>query len=82
MLGWILAGLAIMAVGVIVISGMVTKSRIKEEMRSRNFKDMMITEINNCTNTIKLEDLDSDRTIEIQGDDIDSSLYEYETICA
>ncbi len=82
MIGWILAGLAIMAVGVIVISGMVTKSRIKEEMRSRNFKDMMITEINKCTNTIKLEDLDSDSTIEIQGDDIDSSLYEYETICA
>lgn len=82
MLGWILAGLAIMAVGVIVISGMVTKSRIKEEMRNRNFKDMMITEINKCTNTIKLEDLDSDRTIEIQGDDIDSSLYKYETIYA
>lgn len=82
MLGWILAGLAVMAVGVIIISGMITESRIKEEMRSRNLEDMLITEINRCTNTIKLEDLYSDKTLEIKGDDIDCSLGEYDTIYA
>lgn len=33
MLGWILFGLAAAAVGVVVISGIVSKNRIKEKMR-------------------------------------------------
>ena len=35
MLGWILLGLATVAVGVIIISGMVTKARIKEKMKEK-----------------------------------------------
>lgn len=80
MLGWILLGLATAAVGVIIISGMVTKSRIKEKMRERGFEMAIITEINKCTNTVKLEELCSDKTIEIRGDDIDCELDEYDTI--
>ena len=65
MLGWILFGLAVTAAGVIIISGIVNKQRIKEKMRERGLEEAMITEINNCTNTVKLEDLYSDETIEI-----------------
>lgn len=82
MLGWILLGLATAAVGVIVISGMVTKNRIKEKMRERGMKEAIITEINNCTNTVKLEDLESDDTLEIRGDELDYELDEYDTITA
>lgn len=82
MLGWILLGLAATAVGVIVISGMVTKSRIKEKMREKGMEEAIITEINNCTNTVKLEDLYSDNILEIQGDDLDYELEECETIIA
>lgn len=80
MLGWILLGLATAAVGVIIISGMVTKARIKEKMKERGIEMAMITAINNCTNTVKLEELGSDKTIEIRGDDLDSELDEYDTI--
>ncbi len=82
MLGWILLGLAATAVGVIVISGMVTKSRIKEKMREKGMEEAIITEINNCTNTVKLEDLYSDNTLEIQGDELDYELEKYDTITA
>lgn len=80
MLGWVLLGLAAAAVGVIVISGMVTKSRIKEKLRANGLKDAMITAINTCTNTVTLEEFCSDKKIEIRGDSLDDELYEYETI--
>ena len=82
MLGWILLGLATAEVGVIVISGMITKSRLKEKMREKGMKEALITEINNCTNTVKLEDLYSDDTLEIRGDEVDYELDEYDTIMA
>ena len=82
MFGWILLGLAATAVGVIVISGIVNKSRIKEKMRERGLEEAIITEIDSCTNKVKLEDLYSDKTLEIQGDDLDCSLEEYDTIVA
>ena len=80
MLGWILLGLATAAVGVLVISGIVSKSRIREKMRDHGMKEALFTEINNCTNTVKLEDLCSDKTLEIRGDDLDYELEEYDTI--
>lgn len=80
MLGWILLGLATVAVGVIIISGVVTKARIKEKMKERGIEMAIITSINNCTNTVKLEEFGSDKTIEIRGDDLDSELDEYDTI--
>lgn len=82
MLGWILLGLATAAVGVVVISGIVNKSRIKEKMRERGIQEALITEINNCTNTVKLEDMYSNETLEIRGDDLDYDLEEYDTIFA
>lgn len=82
MLGWILLGLATVAVGVIVISGIVTKNRIKEKLRERGLKDALITSIDSCTNTVKLEDLYSDKTLEIRGDGIDDELDEFITISA
>lgn len=80
MLGWILLGIAATAVGVVIISGMVTKNRIREKLRERGFKMAMITVIDTCTNTVKLEDFGNDKTIEIRGDALDNELNEYETI--
>lgn len=80
MLGWILFGLLAATVGVIVISGMVTKNRIKEKMREKGMKKALITAIENCSNTVKLKALYSDETIEIQGDELDDELDEYDVI--
>ena len=80
MLGWILLGLATVAVGVIVISGTVTKNRIREQMQKRNIKKMLVTQIDSCTNTVKLSDLYSDQTMEIRGDDVSNDLDECDVI--
>lgn len=82
MLGWILLGLAAAAVGVVVISGIVSKNRIKEKMRENGIKDAIITEINKCSNTVKLESLYGDETLEIRGDDLDDELEEDDVIYA
>ncbi|MBO4897680.1 MAG: hypothetical protein J5590_05225 [Clostridia bacterium] len=81
MLGWILAGIAAAAIGAIVISGLVTKRQIQEEMLKRNIEEMIITGIDRCNNVIKLEDWENNRSLEIRGDDIDYTLEEYDTIC-
>ena len=70
MLGWILLGIAVAAVGVVVISGIISKARIKEVMQEQNIQRALITEIN------------SSKTKEIQGDGIDDSLREYDKIIA
>lgn len=80
MLGWILLGLLTATVGVIVISGVVTKNRIKEKMREKEIEKVLIEQIDRCRNTAKLKDLDSGDTIEIQGDELDDELEEYDII--
>lgn len=82
MLGWILLGLASVAVGVIVISGVVDKGKLRMQMRAHGMQEAVITQIDACRNVVKLEDLNSDNTIEIQGDDLSYDLEEYDTIIA
>ena len=82
MLGWILFGLAAAAVGVVVISEIVSKKRIKEKMRENGIKDAIIMEINKCSNTVKLESLYGEETLEIRGDDLDDELEEDDVIYA
>lgn len=80
MLGWILFGLATVAVGVVIISGMVTKRRIQEKLKERGIESALITEVNKCTNTVKLEDIGTDRTLEIRGDSLDIDIDEYDMV--
>lgn len=82
MLGWVLLGLAAVTAGIIVISGMVTKNRIKEKMRERGIKDAILTGIDNCDNTVKLENLLGGETLEIRGDELDDDLKKYDIITA
>lgn len=80
MWGWILLGLAAATVGVIVIRGTINESRIKEEMHKENINKAVVTAIDNCTNTVKIQDLCSDKTLEIQGDDVDSDLNVHDVV--
>ena len=65
----------------IVISGIITKEKPQQELRaSRMFNGAIIDKINNCTNTMTLHDLQNGNEIEVQGDDIDYSLYEGQVI--
>lgn len=85
MLGWIIGGLiaaaAVTAI-VVTITGVINKQRISEAMRSNGIKNALINEIDNCENVVKLEDMDSDKTIEIHGDSVSSSLDEYDMVAS
>ena len=64
----------------IVISGIITREKIQQELRNRGVNGVIIDKIDNCTNTMTLKELENDNKIEVQGDGIDYSLYEGEEI--
>lgn len=74
------AAVATVAAIVIYISGTITRSKLKEKLRDNDIKDAMIEKIDNCENVVTLKDMDSDKTLEIHGDDVDYELYEGDRI--
>lgn len=82
MLGWILLGLLATAVVVVVINGIITKSRIKEEMVKQDMNRAVIEKIDTCQNKVSLKDLESGKVLEIQGDDVAYELDERDRIYA
>lgn len=80
MLGWILLGLVCATAVVVVISGIVTKNRIREEMAKQNMKKAVIESIDTCSNKVSLKDLESGKCLEIQGDDVSYDLDERDRI--
>ena len=89
LLGTVAAGVAAagaMAVGnaakhiVIVIIGIINKKRVKDALKSKGIEDAIIKEINNCTNTVSLNELNSGQKIEVRGDAIDNALEEGDVI--
>lgn len=74
------AAVATVAAIVIYISGTITRSKLKEKLRDNDIKDAMIEKIDNCENVVTLKDMDSDKTLEIHGDDVDYELDEGDRI--
>ena len=74
------AAVATVAAIVIYISGTITRSKLKEKLRDNDIKDAMIEKIDNCENVVTLKDMDSDKTLEIHGDDVDYELDEGDQI--
>lgn len=74
------AAVATVAAIVIYISGTITRSKLKEKLRDNDIKDAMIEKIDNCENVVTLKDMDSDKTLEIHGDDMDYELDEGDRI--
>ncbi len=64
----------------IYISGTITRSKLKDKMRDNGIKDAMIEKIDYCENVVTLKDMDSDKTLEIHGDDVDYELDEGDQI--
>ena len=64
----------------IVISGIITREKIQQELRNRGVEEAIIDKIDNCTNTVTLDELKNGNKIEVQGDGIDYSLYEGQVI--
>lgn len=74
------AAVATVAAIVIVIHGMITEDKIRRKLKEQGVEDAFVKAIDNCNNVITLEELNSDRTIEIHGDSIDSSIDENDVI--
>lgn len=78
MFGWILGvllGVAAVAI-VVYVSGTITRPKVTEKLRDNGIKNAMIEKINYCDNVVSIKDMDSDKTLEIHGDDVDYGLVE------
>lgn len=84
MLGLALQLLLVAAVVTIVIYiyGTITRAKLKKKLREKEISETIITEIDRCDNIVRLEDLDSDKKIEVRGDDVSYSLDEGDYIYA
>lgn len=74
------AAAAAVATIVIYVSGTITRPKMKEKLRDNDIKDAVIRAIDRCNNVVTLEDMDSDKTLEIHGDDVDYGLDEGDRI--
>lgn len=87
MLGRILFGLAVVAIGAVVgsvivktIRGIINRQKIRNLAHSEGMRRVVIDSIDSCTNKVKITDLGTNRQMSITGDGIDYDLYEGETI--
>lgn len=78
----LLAAAAVAAVAAIVIyiSGTITRAKLEEKLRDNDIEDAIIKAIDYCDNVVTLKDMDSDKILEIHGDDVDYSLDEGDRI--
>lgn len=65
---------------VIHIKGAITRKKLQEELLKKNINGVMITAINRCKNCLSLKDLDSGKTLQIQGDAISDDLHKKDRI--
>ncbi len=61
---------------VVEVIDMITKAILKDKMKDEKFESAVIEMVNRCDNVVKLKDLDSDKVIEVHGQDIDSDIYQ------
>lgn len=59
---------------VIVVNGIVTKEKIRQQLKSKGVENAIVKAIDGCSNTVTVADLESDNTYEIRGDDIDDEI--------
>ena len=78
----VLLAAAIAGAMVVYVSGKITRSKLREKAQENGIKEALIQEIDYCDNVVKLKDLDSDKELEVHGDDIDLDLDEDDVIYA
>lgn len=82
LIGKILIGALIAGVAAVVIKGIIDERKLREEMRQRNIKRALVSNIDRSNNKVKLKDLDSDEYTEFEGEGISSDLHEGQRIYA
>ena len=74
------AAVATVAAVVVYVAGTITRSKLKDKLRENGVEDAIIKAIDYCDNVVTVEDMDSDKTIEIHGDDVSYELDEGDRI--
>ena len=74
------AAVATVAAIVVYVSGTITRRKLEEKLRENGIEDALIKAIDYCDNVVTVEDMDSDQTLEIHGDDVDYELDEGDRI--
>jgi hypothetical protein len=82
MLGWILLGLLATATIVVVISGCINKSKVKETVQDKNLQGGVVEMVDRCRNVVKWKDLNSDQEYEMQGESVGDDIHEGDVIYA
>lgn len=85
---WKLAKVAVVGIGTallgygtyIVVKGIINKKKIVAAMLKEEIKRAIIRTVDRSENVVKLEDLTSDKVLELRGDDIDSEIREGDVI--
>ena len=65
------AGIAIITVA---INGLITKFKIRRTMSDKGMQRAIITAVDQCKNIVRLKELETGQTLEIQGDGIEDSI--------
>lgn len=78
----LLAAAAVVTVAAVVVyvAGTITKPELKDKLRENGIENAVIKAIDRCDNVVSVKDLDSDRTLEIHGDDVSYDLNEGDRI--
>lgn len=74
------AAVATVAAVVVYVAGTITRSKLEEKLRENGVEDAIIKAIDYCDNVVTVEDMDSDKTVEIHGDDVSYELDEGDRI--
>lgn len=72
-IGGIIAAVVASAI-VIYVNGIINRNKLKDALSSKNVRGAIVKQIDNCSNVVTLEDLDSDQQYEVHGDGVDYSL--------
>ena len=79
-LNLLVAGLVGAAVVGIVIYGLITKQKIREQLAQRGIRAALVNAIDSCDNLVTLTDLDNKCSIEVRGNGISNDIYENDII--
>ncbi|MBQ3458677.1 MAG: hypothetical protein IJG30_06940 [Synergistaceae bacterium] len=82
LIGRLLIGALIAGVAVVVIKGIIDERKLRDEMRQRNIKRALVSNIDRTSNKVTLKDLDKEAEIEFQGDEISSDIRKGQRIYA
>lgn len=65
---------------ILAVRGLITRSGIAREMRSRGIQRVVATMVDRCQNIVRLKDLEAGQVMEMRGDGIESDLAEGDMI--